>query len=338
MVNGLEVCVGILTNLTPDHMDEFNTYEEYVERNVAIKDLLHENGVLIVNGDDPIISRLAPKFEKEVIYYGFDEPREIINEGKTYAHKRNIEYSILAEDLELKGLYGSEFTIKTGRIPTVVCENCGKMCCSCNNFKRKYIEPINMRINLKVPGSCNIENAMATLAADLALDFDPEYIKNKIEKFPGVNGRFEKIDTLNHVNVFMDAAHNPEAMERLLDGLNLEERLIISVDNPDTLTVRDKFKIGSILGKYADIVIASAKNETTEEVDLDAAKTVIEGASNLESYQTINVADSILKALKIANKGDTVIHIGPGVVNAYENVKSEIYEGIEAYKKLKPSS
>ena len=92
MVNGLEICVGILTNLTPDHMDEFNTYEEYVERNVAIKDLLNENGILIANGDDPIISRLAPKFEKEVIYYGFDEPREIVNEGKTYSHKHNIKY------------------------------------------------------------------------------------------------------------------------------------------------------------------------------------------------------------------------------------------------------
>ena len=96
----------------------------------------------------------------------------------------------------------------------------------------------------------------------------------------------------------MDAAHNPEAMERLLDGLNLEERLIISVDNPDTLTVRDKFKIGSILGKYADVVIASAKNETTEEIDFNAAKTVIEGASNLESYQTINVADVNFKGIE----------------------------------------
>ena len=338
MVDGLEICIGIITNLTPDHMDEFNTYEEYVERNVAIKDLLHENGVLIANGDDPIISRLAPKLREKVVYYGFNEPREIVNEGKTYFHKRNIKYDILAEDVELKGLYGSDFTIKTREIPTVVCKNCGKMCCSCNNFERKYKEPISMRINLKVPGSCNIENAMATFAADMVLDFDPEHIKYKIENFPGVNGRFEKIDTINHVNIFMDAAHNPEAMERLLEGLNLEKRLIISVDNPDTLTLRDKFKIGSILGKYADVVIASAKNETTEKIDKNAAKKVIEGASNLESYQTINISDSILKALQIAKKGDTIIHIGPGVVNAYDNVKSEIYEGIEAYKKLKHSS
>ncbi len=338
MVNGLELCVGILTNLTPDHMDEFNTYEEYVERNVAIKDLLNENGVLIANGDDPIISRLAPKFKEEVIYYGFNEPREIVNEGKTYAHKHNIDYDVLAEDVELKGLNGSEFTIKTGLIPTVVCKNCGKMCCSCGNSERKYREPINMKINLTVPGSCNIENALATFAANIVLDFDLDHIKEKIEKFPGVNGRFEKIDTVDGVNIFMDAAHNPEAMERLLDGLIVEGKLIISIDNPDTLTVRDKFKIGEILGKYADIVIASAKNETTEEINIDAAKAVIDGASNLESYQTINVIDSIIKALKISNKGDTIIHIGPGVVNAYDSVKSEIYNGIEEYKKLKPTS
>ncbi|MGB9937633.1 MAG: Mur ligase family protein [Methanobacterium sp.] len=338
MVEGLEICVGILTNLTPDHMDEFNTYEEYVERNVALKDLLHQHGILIANGDDPIISRLAPKFEEELIYYGFNEPREITHDGKTYAHKYNIEYDILAEDVELKGLYGSEFTIKTGKIPTIVCKNCGKMCCSCGNFERKYRDPISMRVNLKVPGSCNVENALAVFAANMALDFDLDYIKEKIETFPGVNGRFEKIDTVNHVNIFMDAAHNPEAMERLLDGLNVDGNLIISVDNPDTLTVRDKFKVGETLGKYADVVIASAKNETTEKIDENASKAVIDGASNLESYQTITVADSILKALKIANKRDTIIHIGPGVVNAYDNVKSDIYKGIEAFKSLKDKS
>lgn len=338
MVEGLEIFVGILTNLTPDHMDEFNTYEEYVERNVAIKDLLHENGILIANGDDPIISRLAPKFKENVIYYGFNEPREIINDGKTYSHKLNIDYDILAENLELNGLYGSKFTIKIGSIPTVVCRNCGKMHCGCNNFQRKYTDPITMSINLKVPGSCNIENALATFATDMALGFDPEYIKNKIENFPGVNGRFEKIDTVDDITIFMDAAHNPEAMERLLDGLIVEGKLIISIDNPDTLTVRNKYRIGSILGKYADVVIASAKNETTEQIDMGAAKEVIEGASILDSHLTPKISDSIFKALEIADKGDTIIHIGPGVVNAYQKVKSEIYEGIENYKNRKKST
>lgn len=333
MVDGLEICIGILTNLTPDHMDEFNSYEEYVERNVSIKDLLHKNGVLIANGDDPIISRLAPKFNEEMIYYGFNEPREIINEGMTYSHKLNIDYHILAEDIKLNGLYGSEFTIKTQSIPTIICENCGQMCCDCDNYLRKYIDPVEIRIKLKVPGMCNIENALAVFATDLALGFDIEHIKNKLEKFPGVYGRLEKIDTVSRINIFMDAAHNPEAMERLFDGMDLEGKFIISLDNPDTLTIRDKYKIGQILGKYADVVIASAKNETTEEIDEKAAQEVIEGAKDSETYKTTSVVDSIVKALEIANIGDTIIHIGPGVVNAYEKVKSDIKEGIITYKK-----
>lgn len=333
MVDGLEICIGILTNLTPDHMDEFNSYEEYVERNVSIKDLLHKNGILIANGDDPIISRLSPKFNEEVIYYGLNEPREIVNEGRTYSHKYNINYDILAENIKLKGLYGSEFTIKTQKIPTIICKNCGQMCCDCDNFERVYREPCTVDIKLKVPGMCNIENALAVFATDIALGFDIEHIKNKIESFPGVNGRFEKIDTVNEVNIFMDAAHNPEAMERLFEGMELEGKLIISIDNPDTLTIRDKYKIGEILGKYADIVIASAKNETTEEINEKAAEEVVKGAAETETHKTTSVVDSIVKALKIADKKDTIIHIGPGVVNAYEKVKSDIKEGIATYKK-----
>ncbi len=332
MVDGLEICLGILTNLTPDHMDEFNSYEEYVKRNISIKDLLNKNGILIVNGDDPIISKLAPKFDQEVIYYGFDEPRDIVHDDMIYSHTLDVKYDVLAEDIELKGLYGSEFTIKTGRIPTVICENCGKMCCDCDDFKRKYREPCTMRVNLKVPGMCNVENALAVFASDLILDFDLENIKNKLESFPGVNGRFEKIDTVNEVNVFMDAAHNPEAMERLLEGINLEGKLIITVDNPDTLTTRDKFKVGSVLRKYVDVVIASAKNETTEEIDINAAQEVIEGAKGLETYTTDNIVDAIVKALEIADNGDTMIHIGPGVVNAYKKVKSDIIDGISIYR------
>jgi UDP-N-acetylmuramyl tripeptide synthase len=238
----------------------------------------------------------------------------------------------LAEDIELKGLYGSEFTIKTQKIPTIVCRNCGQMCCNCDNFERKYREPCILNIKLKVPGMCNIENALAVVATDMALDFDLEYIKDKIENFPGVKGRFEKIDTVNEINIFMDAAHNPEAMERLFEGMELEGKLIISIDNPDTLTIRDKYKIGEILGKHADIVIASAKNETIEEISEEAAEEVVKGAEKAETHKTTSVMDSIVKALEIANKGDTIIHIGPGVVNAYNKVKSDIKEGITTFK------
>ena len=197
------------------------------------------------------------------------------------------------------------------------------------------MDALSTRIRLKIPGMCNIENVMATFAVDLALGFDLESIKDKIESFNVVKGRFEKISTIGGVNIFMDAAHNPEGMERLLDGLIFEGRLLITLDNPDTLTVRDKVRIGSVLGRYADVIVASAKNETTEEVDLNASKMVLDGAGDIEKYQTVKVSDAIFKALEIANEKDTIIHMGPGVVNAYDNVKSEINIGIKLYEDSK---
>lgn len=335
MTYGLEICVGVLTNLTPDHMNEFKSFDDYIERNICIIKHLHKNGILIANGDDPIISKKLSNLDESTLFYGFYEPRTIVYKNKIYNHSQDVMLDVVAEDIKLKGLYGSRFKAKIGEIPTAVCENCGKICCDCGNFKRKYIEPGNIKIRLGVPGMCNIENAIATLTATLVLGLDLEHIKNRIESFSGIKGRFEKIETVGGVNVFMDAAHNPEGMERLLDELNMRKRLIITIDNPDTLTVRDKFKIGKVLSKYADVVIASAKNETTGKIDINAAKEVIEGASGIETQWTMSVADAIHKALEIADKGDTIIHMGPGVVNAYSNVKSEIKKGIQAYNKSK---
>lgn len=40
MADGLEIVAGVVTNLTPDHMDEFRDYDEYIERNFSIKNLI----------------------------------------------------------------------------------------------------------------------------------------------------------------------------------------------------------------------------------------------------------------------------------------------------------
>lgn len=331
MAQGLELCAGIVTNLTPDHMDEFKNYEDYIVRNFSIKDLIHSNGVLVVNGNDPIISQRLSEIDTEYISYGLGTPQTVQFNGKTYP-PADIDLNIRVQDVKLKGLDGSSFNVVSSAIPTVVCKNCGKILCKCGNFDRKIIKPFNINLKLNVPGLYNIENAISTMTTALVLGFELDYIKDKLESFKGVKGRFEKIDNIGGVNIFMDAAHNPESMEKLFEGLKVQGRLIISLDNPDTLTVRDKFKIGTILGKNADVVIASAKNETTEIVDIGAAQEVASGSKNTETYITENVGKSITKALDIASKGDMILHIGPGVVNAYSNVKEDILNAIKIFQ------
>lgn len=331
MTQGLELCAGVITTLTPDHLDEFKDYDDYIRRNFLIKDLINEKGILIVNGDDPIINNFLDGLESEHIVYSLGKKRQIEFEEKKYT-TRFLHADVRAEDIKLDGLRGSEFTLKTESIPTLICEKCEGIQCTCKDFKRIYIGPFREKIKLSVPGIFNVENALAAITMGLILGFDIDYLKEQINKFRGVRGRFEVIDEIDNVKVYMDAAHNPESMEKLFEGLEFNGRLIISLDNPDTLTVRDKFKIGRTLAKAADLLIVSAKNETIEEIDWKAAEEVARGAEATETIITGSVYESIKTGLYNAKKGDTIIHMGPGVVNAYKNVKRDIKRAIKEYK------
>ncbi|BAW31522.1 MAG TPA: Mur ligase family protein [Methanothermobacter sp.] len=331
MTQGLELCAGVITTLTPDHLDEFKDYDDYIQRNFLIKDLINEKGILIVNGDDPIINNLLDGLESTHIIYSLGKGREIEFQGKKYT-TRSLKVDVRAENIRLDGLSGSEFTLKVGSIPTLVCENCGSLGCTCKDFKRRCIGPFTSKIRLNVPGIFNVENALAAITTGLILGFDMDYLRGRIGEFRGIRGRFEVIDEIDGVKVYMDAAHNPESMEKLFEGLEFNGRLIISLDNPDTLTVRDKFKIGRTLAKVADLLIVSAKNETIEEIDWKAAEEVAKGAESTETIITGSVYESIKTGLYNAKKGDMIIHMGPGVVNAYKNVKKDMKKAIKEYK------
>ncbi len=334
MAEGLELCSGVLTNLTPDHLDEFENYEQYIQRNFSLSQLIDEQGVLILNGDDPIIAQQSANSDKEIIFYGLNNPQSIFFEDKVY-QTSITDLNIYAKEIELRGLNGSSFTLITTRLPTACCSNCNQLKCRCGNFSRKWVGPFKSSLQLKVPGTINIENALASIAIGLVLGFDLEYLVEQLESFSGLKGRFEKIDQVEDVNIFMDAAHNPESMEKLLEGLEVEGRLIISLDNPDTLTIRDKTKIGHVLDKKADVIITSAKNETTEVVNWNSVEEINAAARAVETYGVENINTGILMALEVSAPGDTILHLGPGVVNAYDNVKNDIKTAIKYYKDYK---
>jgi UDP-N-acetylmuramoylalanine-D-glutamate ligase len=331
MTEGLEISVGVVTNLTPDHMEEFDSYLDYIQRNLSIKDLLHDHGILVVNGDDPILSQ-AHLDSHETIYYGLNQPKIIEYNGEVYKNTVKTQLNLVADQINDKGLLGSEFRVKIFQIPTLICENCKQINCECGDFKRKYTDYQTTNIKISLPSIFNIENTLATLATILAWGYDLETAKTCVESFTNLKGRFEKIGTVNNVDVYMDAAHNPDSIEMLISSLKVEGRLIVSLDNPDTLTIRDKFKIGQILGEYADILMVSAKNETTKMVDLEAAEEVLRGAEISVQFMNLDVEASIRQALEIAVEGDLIIHMGPGVVNEYQNVKNDILRALSLYQ------
>lgn len=74
-----------------------------------------------------------------------------------------------------------------------------------------------IRINLAVPGSHNISNALAAIAASRFLDISPQAIAEGLCSFSGVGRRFEHKGTKNGIMVVDDYAHHPTEIKATLN-------------------------------------------------------------------------------------------------------------------------
>ncbi len=174
------------------------------------------------------------------------------------------------------------------------------------------------------------ENSIAAAAVALIYGLDENAIKKGLIEFKGISGHLEYMGDYCGREVHFDAAFVPEGLVSTLEQFSKNE-LIVIIDNPDTTTVRDKYKIGSVIGEYANIIISSGYNETTGGVDMDAAHEVLRGIYNPECLK-IAVEDMITAgelAIKNSKPGDTILHVGPGAITNYEELKQKMMSGLE---------
>ena len=79
------------------------------------------------------------------------------------------------------------------------------------DFDNEFIYLRNLELGL--PGQHNIENAVAAIEVALALDINPDLIREGLASFKGVKRRFEYlVQTQNHVYID-DYAHHPEELK-----------------------------------------------------------------------------------------------------------------------------
>ena len=168
----------------------------------------------------------------------------------------------------------------------------------------------------------------------LAYGLKEDSIKDGLSKFNGIPGHLEYIGKYSDREVHFDAAFVPEGILSTLEEFPAtdESNLVILIDNPDSTNPRDKFQIGKILGEHAQVIIASGYNETTGILDMESAKEVLEGAKDSDCLKI--AAEDMIKAgelsIKHSKPGDVILHIGPGAITNYEDLKSKMIRGIEA--------
>ena len=115
-------------------------------------------------------------------------------------------------------------------------------------------------------GEFHVHNALAAVAAGVALRLDMAAIQRGLAATPPVPGRFELIDCGQDFRVAVDYAHKPDALERLLySARTLQPRRIITVFGCGGDRDRGKRPLmGRIAAQLSDLVIITSDNPRSE--------------------------------------------------------------------------
>lgn len=172
------------------------------------------------------------------------------------------------------------------------------------------------RFRTRLPMIHNIGNAATVLASLDLLGFDPNQFKERLEAFPGVPGRLERISG-NDFTVFIDYAHTPDAFENVLsEARRLAPQRVLTLFGCGG--DRDPFKrpeMTRIAYQYSDFVILTSDNPRTE----NPAEIMREMRQGLPSsgpvpnvLQILDRREAIGEMVAIAEPGDVIFILGKG--------------------------
>ncbi len=175
-------------------------------------------------------------------------------------------------------------------------------------------------INHELLGIFNVENILAAFSACSLVGISSTKIINAIANFRGVRGRLEKIINSNNLNVYVDFAHTPNAIEQILITLRQEfpEARIIHVFGATGKRDNEKRPImGKISGMLADISILTTE-DTYGEDPLRIVLMIENGIRQTDKiinktyYIQPDRKKALALAVKMARAHDVIVATGVG--------------------------
>ncbi|MFP4248662.1 MAG: UDP-N-acetylmuramoyl-L-alanyl-D-glutamate--2,6-diaminopimelate ligase [Armatimonadota bacterium] len=265
--------VGVFTNLSQDHLDFHQDIERYLDAKVLLFTDYAEASA------KPMVG--AINFDDE---FGLRIAQRASCEVLGYG--RHEQAQVRAAGVEM-GAAGSSFEL--------------------------LLPSGSARVELRLPGVFNIENALAAAAAAEAMGIEPGAIGRGLSSMDAVPGRFESVDAGQPFGVIVDYAHTPEALENVLRaGRQLDPDRLICVFGCGGDRDPDKRpKMGRIATESADFTVITSDNPRSEEPGaiIDAIASGVVG----DSYAIEpDRASAIRLALEAAEPGDLVVIAGKG--------------------------
>lgn len=174
----------------------------------------------------------------------------------------------------------------------------------------------NFEVEISLPGSFNVKNALASLAAMDVLGYGTENCASMLRNVV-VPGRMEPITNSLEITVLVDYAHTPDAVEKALRVAreNSSARVITIIGCGGNRDSSKREPMGRIAAELSDIVLVTDDNPRNEDPAFIRAA-VLRGASaaqrGAELQEVADRKSAIKKAIETAKPGDVVMILGKG--------------------------
>ncbi|OPX98676.1 MAG: UDP-N-acetylmuramoyl-L-alanyl-D-glutamate--2,6-diaminopimelate ligase [Syntrophorhabdus sp. PtaB.Bin006] len=168
-------------------------------------------------------------------------------------------------------------------------------------------------IHSPLVGLFNASNILASALYGYTVGVPLPSIKRGVEGLGGVPGRLERVMNEDGASIFVDYAHTPDALKKVLEMLNrLKEGRLILVFGCGGDRDRTKRPVmGDIASRMADVTIITSDNPRSE----DPKSIIREVAQGFQgnSFKVIeNRRDAICEGVKLARENDVLLVAGKG--------------------------
>lgn len=173
----------------------------------------------------------------------------------------------------------------------------------------------NMGINLGIPGTFSVYNALTAIGICKACNISEQVIEDALNSANGVKGRAEIVDCKKDFTIIIDYAHTPDGLENILNSVKkfTKGRLVVVFGCGGDRDKTKRPKMGRVAGRLADFCIVTSDNPRTEEPDA-IIRDILDGMDDaMADYVVIeNRRDAIEYAIKHGRKDDVIVLAGKG--------------------------
>jgi UDP-N-acetylmuramate--alanine ligase len=288
----LPATVAVVTNIDPEHMDHYGSFDEVKKAYKRFILNLPFHGYALLCIDHPEVQGLIPQVsDRKIITYGFNPQADI--------HAFNIR----------SDAQGSMFDVRFALW-----------------LSESGEEEILRDVHLSMLGQHNIQNSLAALGVAKEMRVAPPIMKKALTSFSGVKRRFTLTGEANGITVIDDYAHHPIEIEVVLKTA----RTAVDADDGNVIAVVQPHRYSRLQDLFDDFCRCFNEADAVIVADVYAAgEAPIEGATKESlavgikkhghrAVQVLEDKDQLARLVaSVARPGDYVICMGAGDITKW---------------------